>query len=137
MALVVRKIGNPNTDCNAHYSFSDLSNYNWLTDRVKELFKHIEAESLLALTLTKIYSHLWFKLFFHDCVRSGDWHLALSKTKKQTDGASRLCKHCTLCGCCGKNNKSMLPTVSQIMTKTKTFLLEPKHDLCKLWVLYN
>jgi len=83
MALVVRKIGNPNTDCNAHYSFSDLSNYNWLTDRVKELCKPIEAESLLALTLTKIYSHLWFKLFFHDCVRSGDWHLALSKTKNK------------------------------------------------------
>ena len=36
--------------------------------------------------------------------------LALSKTRKPTKGGSRQCEHCALCGCYGKNNKSMVPT---------------------------
>ena len=46
--------------------------------------------------------------------------LALNKTRKQTKGGSRPCEHCALCGCYGKNNKSMVPNVSQLLTKTKT-----------------
>jgi len=49
--------------------------------------------------------------------------LALNKTRKQTKGGSRPCEHCALCGCYGKNNKSMVPNVSQLLTKTKTFKL--------------
>jgi len=49
--------------------------------------------------------------------------LALNKTQKQTKGGSRSCEHCALCGCYGKNNKSMVPNVSQLLTKTKTFKL--------------
>ena len=49
--------------------------------------------------------------------------LALIKTRKQTKGGSRACEHCALCGCYGKNIKSMVPTVSQLLTKTKTFKL--------------
>jgi len=49
--------------------------------------------------------------------------LALNKTRKQTKGGSRPCEHCALCGCYGKNNKSMPPNVSQLLTKTKTFKL--------------
>ena len=45
--------------------------------------------------------------------------LALNKTRKQTNGGSRPCEHCALCGCYGKNNKSMVPNVSQLLTKTK------------------
>jgi len=37
--------------------------------------------------------------------------LALNNTRKQTKGG--LCEHCALCGCYGKNNKSMVPNVSQ------------------------
>jgi len=37
--------------------------------------------------------------------------LALNKTRKQAIGGSRLCEHCALCGCYGKNNKSMVPNV--------------------------
>jgi len=41
--------------------------------------------------------------------------LALNKTRKQTKSGSRPCEHCTVCGCCGKNNKSMMvPNVSQM-----------------------
>ena len=36
---------------------------------------------------------------------------------------SRPCDHCALCGCYGKNKKSMAPNVSQLLTKTKTFKL--------------
>ena len=36
---------------------------------------------------------------------------------------SRPCDHCALCGCYGKNKKSMAPNVSQLLTKTKTFRL--------------
>ena len=50
-------------------------------------------------------------------------NLALNKARKQTKGGSRLCEHCALCDCCGKNNKSMVPNVSQLLTKTKTFKL--------------
>ena len=46
--------------------------------------------------------------------------LALNKIRKQTKGGSR---HCALCGCYGKNNKSMVPNVSQLLAKTKTFKL--------------
>jgi len=49
--------------------------------------------------------------------------LALNKTRKQTKGRSRPCEYCALCGCYGKNNKSMVPNVSQLLTKTKTFNL--------------
>ena len=49
--------------------------------------------------------------------------LALNKTRKQTKGGSRPCEHCALCGFYGKNNKSMVPNVSQLLTKTKTFKL--------------
>ena len=49
--------------------------------------------------------------------------LALKKTRKQTKGGSTPCEHCALCGCYGKNNKSMVPNVSQLLTKTKTFKL--------------
>ena len=49
--------------------------------------------------------------------------LALNKTRKQTKCGSRPCEHCALCGCYGKNNKSMLSNVSQLLTKTKTFKL--------------
>ena len=49
--------------------------------------------------------------------------LALHKTRKQTKGGSRPCEHCALCGCYGKNNKSMVPNASQLLTKTKTFKL--------------
>ena len=44
--------------------------------------------------------------------------LALNKTRKQTKGGSRPCEHCALCGCYGKNNKSMVRNVSQLLTKT-------------------
>ena len=50
-------------------------------------------------------------------------NLALNKTRKQTKGVSRPCRHCALCGCYGKNDKSMVPNVSQLLTKTKTFKL--------------
>jgi len=49
--------------------------------------------------------------------------LALNKTRKQSKGVSRPCEHCALCGCYGKNNKSIVPNVSQLLTKTKTFNL--------------
>jgi len=49
--------------------------------------------------------------------------LALNKTRTQTKGGSRPCEHCALCGCYGKNNKSMVPNVSQLLGKTKTFKL--------------
>ena len=49
--------------------------------------------------------------------------LALNETRKQTNGGSRPCGHCALCGCYGKNNKPMVPNVSQLLTKTKTFTL--------------
>ena len=49
--------------------------------------------------------------------------LALNKTRKQTEDGSRPCEYCALCGCYGKNNKSMVPNVSQLLTKTKTFQL--------------
>ena len=49
--------------------------------------------------------------------------LALNKTRKQTKGGSRPCEPCALCGCYGKNNKSMVPNVSQLLTKTKTLKL--------------
>jgi len=46
-------------------------------------------------------------------------HLASAKTKKQMENVWRSCKHCTLCDYHGKHNynKSMVPCVSQIMTK--------------------
>jgi len=49
-----------------------------------------------------------------------------SKTKKHVKGRpmSRLCNPCGLCDCHGKHNKSMIPCVLQIMTKTKSFPLK-------------
>ena len=50
-------------------------------------------------------------------------YLVSNKTRKQTKGGSRPCGHCALCGCYGKNNKSMVPNASELLTKTKTFKL--------------
>jgi len=50
-------------------------------------------------------------------------HLVLSKTREPVKGESGPCGHCALCGCYGKHSKSMVLRVSQIMSKTKTFLL--------------
>jgi len=50
-------------------------------------------------------------------------HFALSKTREPVKGESEPCGHCAPCGCNGKHNKSMVPRVSQIMSKTKTFPL--------------
>jgi len=61
--------------------------------------------------------------------------LALNKTQKQTKGGSRPCEHCALCGCYGKNNKSMVPNVSQLLTKTKTFKLNQSLT-CADFVIY-
>ena len=44
--------------------------------------------------------------------------LALNKTWKQTKGGSTPCEHCAPFGCYGKNNKSMVANVSQMLTKT-------------------
>jgi len=61
-------------------------------------------------------------------------HLALSKTREHVKGMSGPCGHCALCGNHGKYNKSMVPCVSQIMGKNKTFPLNQKltcanHDI--------
>jgi len=48
-------------------------------------------------------------------------HLASSKTWERVKGVSGPCGHCALCDCYGKHNKSMVPCVSQIMSKFKTF----------------
>jgi len=53
-------------------------------------------------------------------------HLALSKTREHIKGMSGPCGHCALCGDDGKYNKSMVPCVSQIMGKNKTFPLNQK-----------
>jgi len=52
--------------------------------------------------------------------------LALSKTREHVKGMSGPCGHCALCGNHGKHNKSMVPCVSQIMGKNKTFQLNQK-----------
>jgi len=49
--------------------------------------------------------------------------LALNKTQKQIKRVSRPCKGGALCGCYGKNNKSVVPYVSQFMTKNIAFPL--------------
>ena len=49
--------------------------------------------------------------------------LGLNKTRKQTEGGWKPCEHCALSDCYGKNNKSMVPNVSQLLTETKTFKL--------------
>ena len=49
--------------------------------------------------------------------------LGVNKTRKQTKGGSTPCEHCALYGCYGKDNKFMVPNVSQLLTKTKTFKL--------------
>jgi len=46
-------------------------------------------------------------------------HLPLSKTREHVKGLSGPCGHCALCGNYGKHNKSMVPCVSQILSKTK------------------
>ena len=53
-------------------------------------------------------------------------HLALSKTREHVKGMSGPCGHSALCGNHGKYNKSMVPSVSQIMGKNKTFSLNQK-----------
>ena len=49
--------------------------------------------------------------------------LVFNKTRKQTKGGLRPCERCALSGCYGKNNKSTVSNVSQLLTKTKTFPL--------------
>jgi len=53
-------------------------------------------------------------------------HLALSKTREHVKGMSSPCGHCALCGNHAKHNKSLVPCVSQIMGKIKTFPLNQK-----------
>jgi len=53
-------------------------------------------------------------------------HLALSKTREHVERMSGPCGHCALCGNHGKHNKSMVPCISQIMGKNKTFPLNQK-----------
>jgi len=53
-------------------------------------------------------------------------HLALSKTREHVKWMSVPCGHCALCGNHGKHNKSMVPCVSQILGKNKTFPLNQK-----------
>jgi len=53
-------------------------------------------------------------------------HLALSKTREHVKGMWGPCGHCALSGNHGKHNKSMVPCVSQIMGKNKTFPLNQK-----------
>jgi len=60
-------------------------------------------------------------------------HLALNTTRKPTKGVSRPCEHCALCGRYGKNNKSVVPNVSQLLTKTKSFKLN--QSLRRFWHL--
>jgi len=47
-------------------------------------------------------------------------HLALSKTREHVKDVSGPCGRSALCGHHGKHNKSMVPCVSQMMSKTKT-----------------
>jgi len=61
-------------------------------------------------------------------------NLALSKTTIQTEGRSWPCMNYALRGSCWKHNKSIVPTVSQILTKIKTFP-QSKSDMYKLWCL--
>ena len=62
-------------------------------------------------------------------------HLALSKTKKQTQVAAGLHYPCALCCCHGKHIESTVPTDSQVMTKNKTFPLN--HSLaCASYAIY-
>ena len=50
-------------------------------------------------------------------------HLALRKTREPVKGDSGPCGHCALCGCYGKQKKSMVPRVSQLMSIIETFPL--------------
>ena len=62
-------------------------------------------------------------------------HLALSKTKKQTQVASGFYYPCALSCCHGKHIESTVPTDSQVMTKNKSFPLN--HSLaCASYALY-
>jgi len=62
-------------------------------------------------------------------------HLALSKMREPVKGESGPCGHCELCCCYGKHNKSMVPRVSQIMSKTKTFQLN-QNLTCANYCIY-
>jgi len=68
------------------------------------------------ITLIKTY-HSWSKLTTYK-------HVALNKVKQETGRSSRPCKHYAHCGCHGKDNKSMIPTLSHIEAKNKTFPLK-------------
>ena len=57
-------------------------------------------------------------------------HLALSKTKKQTQVASGLHQPCALSCCRGTHIKSTVPTDSQVTTKNKTFPLNYSLACC-------
>jgi len=61
--------------------------------------------------------------------------LVLNKTRRQTKGGSRPCKRCALCGCHGKNDKSIIPNVSQLLTKNKTFPLN-ENLTCAYYGIY-
>jgi len=54
-------------------------------------------------------------------------HLALSKRREPVNGESGPYGHYAFCGCYGKHNKSMVPCVSHVMSKNKTFPLN--HNL--------
>ena len=62
--------------------------------------------------------------------------LALNKTQKQTKGGSRPCEPCALCGCYGKNNKSIVANLSQLLTKTK-LSAESTFHLPSFWHLHR
>jgi len=68
------------------------------------------------MTLIKTY-HSWSKLTTFK-------HVALNKVKQETGRSSRPCKHYAHCGCHGKDNKSMISTLSHIEAKNKTFPLK-------------
>ena len=54
------------------------------------------------------------------------WLQAPCKTREHAKVTSGPCGHCALCGNHGKHNKSMLPCVSQTMSRNKTFPLNQK-----------
>ena len=62
-------------------------------------------------------------------------HHASSKTREPVTDESGPCGHCALCGCYGKHDKSMVPRVSQTMSKTETFPLN-QNLTCRNYGIY-
>ena len=50
-------------------------------------------------------------------------HIVCGLTLHNSSQGHRPCGQCALCGCYGKNNKSMVQNASELLTKTKTFKL--------------